>query len=129
MECAEIQSSYVSDETIERGEDISFTAYGEGGSEKYTYKFAVKAPNDTKFTVIQNFGENTFINYHPDAMGDYIVKISVKDSNGETKTKTLPFTVTKPTIDYDGLIYFVKSPLFLLAIFALSFRAVFNMIL
>ena len=53
----------------------------------------------------------------------------VKDSNGETKTKTLPFTVTKPTIDYDGLIYFVKSPLFLLAIFALSFRAVFNMIL
>ena len=121
--------SYTSDDTIERGEDISFTAYGEGGSEKYTYKFAVKAPNDTKFTVIQNFDENTFINYHPDAMGDYIVKISVKDSNGETKTKALSFTVTKPTIDYDGLIYFVKSPLFLLAIFALSFRAVFNMIL
>ena len=83
--------SYTSDDTIERGEDISFTAYGEGGS--------------------------------------YIIKISVKDSSGETKTKNLSFTVTKPTIDYDGLIYFVKSPLFLLAIFALSFRAVFNMIL
>lgn len=121
--------SSISDDTIERGEDISFTAYGEGGSEKYTYKFAVKTPNDTKLTVIQDFGENTFISYHPDEMGEYKVKISVRGENGETKTKTFTFTVTKPTIDYDGLIYFAKSPLFLLAIFAVSFRAVFNMIL
>lgn len=121
--------SGISDETIERGEDISFTAYGEGGTETYTYKFAVKAPNDTKFTVIQDFSENSFIEYHPDEMGDYRVKISVRDGSGETKTKTLSFTVTKPTIDYDGLIYFIKSPLFVFAIFAVSFRAVFNMIL
>ena len=121
--------SGISDETIERGEDISFRAYAEGGSEKYTYKFAISTPSNKKFTIMQDFSENAFINYHPDEMGDYIMKISVKDSGGEIKTKTLPFTVTKPTIKYDELIYFMKSPLFVLAIFALSFKSVFNMIL
>ena len=121
--------SGISDETIERGEDISFRAYAEGGSEKYTYKFAISTPSNQKFSVIQDFGDNTLVNYHPDEMGDYIVKISVKDSGGEIKTKTMQFTVIKPTVDYDGLIYFMKSPLFVFAIFALSFKAAFNLIL
>ncbi len=121
--------SGISDDTIEQGEYITFKAYGEGGTEKYTYKIALRKPNEQKYTVIQDFSENTIYNYRAFDLGEYSVKVSVKDGNGETKTKTLSFTVTEPVIDYDGLIYFLKSPLFVFAIFVLSFKAWLNMIL
>ncbi len=69
------------------GVKINFTVNAGGGEGDLSYKFSVGN------TVISEFGASSKASWTPTTAGSYTVKVEVKDTLGETLSKTLAFEI------------------------------------
>ena len=69
------------------GVKINFTAVAGGGEGDLSYKFSVGN------TAISEFGSSSKASWTPTTAGSYTVKVEVKDTLGETLSKTLTFEI------------------------------------
>ena len=82
---------------------ITFTATGAQGTNPYQYQFSINNQ------IFRNYSSsNTFV-WTPQVAGTYSVKVTLKDANNLTATKTVSFTITESApeiisgdIDLDG---------------------------
>ncbi|SEP74130.1 hypothetical protein SAMN02910289_00503 [Lachnospiraceae bacterium RM5] len=91
-------TSYLSDDEILLGNNITITGDNDGGNGDFTYEFYVKKSTEDEFKLIESSGN--IVNYKPDAEGTYNVKVVVTD-NGDniTREKEMSFNVIKETVD------------------------------
>ena len=123
--------STISAESIYIKNSVDIKAIGEGGSEKYTYQISVLTSQNGQWNVLKEYSSDTDCTYTPDKVGEYQIRVRVKDSQtGTIVTRRLVLNVEElPPVPYDELIVFLKMPIFLFSAFVLSFKAVFNIIL
>ena len=123
--------STISAESIYIKKSVDIKAIGEGGSEEYTYQISVLDSKENQWTVIKEYDTDDTCTYTPDAVGQYQIRVRVKDTqNGTMVTRRFVLNVEElPPVPYDELIVFLKMPIFLFSIFVMSFKAVFNIIL
>lgn len=80
------------------GVKINLSAVAGGGEGELSYKFSVGS------TVISDFSGNSTVSWTPATAGSYTVKVDVKDTLGETISKSMTFEIkdinaeTKPVI-------------------------------
>ena len=70
--------------TKTRGSKITLTALGSGGSESYTYKFAVLNVDTGKWTVLREFSSSATYDFTLNYTGKKQFAVTVKDSTGKT---------------------------------------------
>lgn len=75
-----------------RETDITISATATGGSGDIQYKFSVKKGSQT--TVLSDYSAQSSVVWTPDAAGTYSVVIEVKDSEGNTNSRTIsPYVI------------------------------------
>ena len=72
------------------GSTVKFTTLASSGTGTLQYQYEVNG------TVAQSYSTNSIFNWTPNVEGNYNIKVTVKDANGETATKTVPYTINKP---------------------------------
>ena len=70
--------------TKKLGEEITLTAAGSGGSQGYTYRFAVYNVDTEKWSVLRDFDEENTYTYALNYAGTKEFAVTVKDSRGVT---------------------------------------------
>ena len=88
-----VNNSKLSPATISVGESATITGAASGGTPSYTYKYEYKKSSASSYTTIKDFSTSTTAKLTPTAAGTYNVKVTVKDSEGETAVKSLTLTV------------------------------------
>ena len=85
--------SIASSDTVSAGQKIEINSTASGGSGSYEYSFSFKEANDTDWFEMYSPSDigNTAIQF--DTAGVYSIKMSVRDSDGRTVTKTYTVTV------------------------------------
>lgn len=83
----EFTASKESPQVVGTAIDLNVKASGEG---TLSYKYEVNSK------VVSNFSNSNKFNWVPTEEGEYIIKVTVKDSNGKTASKELKYTITKP---------------------------------
>ena len=84
-----VNSSKVSAANVKKGTKVTITAVASGGLSPYQYAYYYKAPSSSSWTAIKGYSGSTTAGFTPDKVGNYSVKIDVKDSVGTVKSKTL----------------------------------------
>ncbi len=74
----------------------TINASAAGGTAPYQYRYTYT--KDGSETVISNYSSNTSATFRPSAAGTYTVKVTVKDSTGNTAAKTASLTASSVTI-------------------------------
>lgn len=75
-----------------RETDITVSASAAGGSGDIQYKFSVK--NGTKTAVLSDYSAQSSVVWTPDEPGTYSIVIDVKDSEGNTNSRTIsPYVI------------------------------------
>ena len=78
------------------GETITITGAAVGGTGEYSYAFYYKKASSKVYTLIgTEYGTDTTAEFIPYSLGDYDVRIRVKDSSGTVVTKKYTVCVTK----------------------------------
>ena len=77
----------VSSAQINLGSKVSVKASATGGAGDCTYAVYYKKKSDTKWTVRQDFGENTAVSIKPAKATDYNICVKVRDSSGTVEKK------------------------------------------
>ena len=73
---------------------VSITGSASGGTGSYKYAFYYKLKSASSYTVIgTEFSSTRSASFKPTAKGEYLIKISVKDSMGTVKSKALALSV------------------------------------
>lgn len=72
------------------GSTVKFTTLASSGTGTLQYQYEVNG------VVAQSYSTNSIFNWTPKVEGDYSIKVTVKDSEGETSTKTVSYTINKP---------------------------------
>ena len=70
--------------TVQEGNSLTLKVTATGGSESYTYKYAVLDVKTGKWTILKDFGRETEYTYKADRQGTYQFAVTVKDSTGKT---------------------------------------------
>lgn len=83
----EFTASKESPQVVGTAIDLNVKASGEG---TLSYKYEVNSK------VVSDFSNSNKFNWVPTEEGKYIIKVTVKDSNGKTASKELKYTITKP---------------------------------
>ena len=75
-----------------RETDITVSASAAGGSGDIQYKFSVK--NESKTTVLSDYSAQSSVVWTPEEPGTYSIVIEVKDSEGNTNSRTIsPYVI------------------------------------
>lgn len=75
-----------------RETDITISASATGGSGNIQYKFSVK--NGNAVTVLSDYSAQSSVVWTPDTAGSYSIVIEVKDSEGNTNSRTIsPYVI------------------------------------
>lgn len=75
------------------GSTVTVWASASSGVGNYTYKFeAINKTKNNKTTLIKGFSSDSSVDWKPSVYGEYTVKVTVKDKNGNTGTSTFSFT-------------------------------------
>ena len=72
---------------IKTGQSTTFSAAAEGGTEKYTYRFAYKY--NGKVTKLGGYSDKASVKWKAPHSGKYTLYVYVKDSEGKTAKKTI----------------------------------------
>ncbi|MBR2176721.1 MAG: hypothetical protein IJ861_07245 [Clostridia bacterium] len=90
-----VNTSSISTAKIIAGESVLLTGSAAGGAGGYTYAYYYKKSDDKDWTKIgTEFGTASSTTFKPGTSGSYDIKITIKDSIGETAEKTFALTVT-----------------------------------
>lgn len=80
------------------GKNIKLIANATGNG-PITYKFVVL--KDNKAVFLRSYKEKNTILWQPQEAGDYVIKCSAKDANGNIKTKTLSYKINNKVVISD----------------------------
>lgn len=86
-------SAELSAETIMRGESVAVTFSSEGGVGEKQYEVRYKQSAKKKWTVVQEFADNTSVSIKPSWIGSYDVRVKAKDVVGTTEQLDLTINV------------------------------------
>ncbi len=92
-------TSTLSASTISLGKSVTVNCSATGGTTPYQYAVAYKKDSDTSFVNAQSYSTNAKVTFTPKVATEYSVKITVKDKNSKTSTKTLSLIVTPPALE------------------------------
>ena len=101
----ELSSFTASKSSISLGNSVTLNALAQYGAGDYKYKFT--SIKDGVETIINDYSSNASVNFKPDEIGNYILKVYAKDADGKILEKTTPVGVTEiskniVTIYYKG---------------------------
>ena len=82
VEEAFVNESYISADTITKGETVTVTGVPQESVKEYTYAFYYKKSTQKKWTVKQDFDTNNSVEIKPANTGDYQICVKIKDKNG-----------------------------------------------
>lgn len=85
-----------SGDSLKTGESIRFTATASGGTKPYEYKFSV---NDKE---MQSFSSSNTFDWSADTVGQYVVRVTIKDNDGKTAHKERIYNVTEAPTELMG---------------------------
>ena len=88
-------TSAVSETTIKKGDTVAVNGSATGGAGDYTYAVYYKQKAQTKWTVKQDFNENSDVSVKPAQATDYDICVKVKDKDGTIAKQYFTVTVTK----------------------------------
>lgn len=91
-----ISSFNVTPESANVCDDISMNADASNGTAPYQYKFSFT--KDGKETVVSDYSSNNTASFRPQESGDYTLKVTVKDADGNTVTKEKTVNVKQTSI-------------------------------
>lgn len=86
-------TSVLSAQTIETGEEITAQCSAKGGDGNYQYRVLYKQKSKSKWTIAQDYSENTAVTFKPANATTYDVCVKVRDGNGTEIKKTFAVTV------------------------------------
>lgn len=95
-----INTSTLSDESIELGESFTVNASAQGGTALYQYSVLYKLNKRSKWTTAQAYSDNNKIDILPEAVGTYDVCVKVKDESS-TEAKNF-YTITVTEKDFEN---------------------------
>lgn len=75
------------------GSTIKFTTLASSGTGTLQYQYEVNG------TVAQSYSTNSIFNWTPKTAGEYNIKVTVKDSEGATATKTVSYTIKDKPVE------------------------------
>lgn len=75
------------------GETYKVSASANGGTGDYQYRFAVSKNGVTK--KLQAYSTQNYMDWTPTAAGSYVVRVSVKDANGDYDVSSQTITISK----------------------------------
>ena len=90
-----ISTSTISATTIKKGESVTLNGSATGGAGNYTYSVSYKQKSQSKWTMKQDFSENSVISVQPSQVTDYDICIKVQDKAGTVAKQYFTVTVTK----------------------------------
>ena len=85
-------NSTISDTKINLGEELTVSASANGSTGFYKYAVSYKGVNDTSWTTVQHHSSKSIVTIKPVIIGEYSVRVSVRDSLDNIAEKY--FTVT-----------------------------------
>ena len=83
----------LSSETIEKGQAVTVTSTGKGGSGDLQYAFYYKRAENTGWTCAQEYGTNNKADITPMSSGSYDIRVKVKDSMGNVAVSDMSVKV------------------------------------
>lgn len=84
-------------------EPITISAETDGENTALKYKYVWMKNNWSEWGVISEFSANSSVAWYPEDVGDYTIYVDVKDVDGETITKTIPYEITKLQWQFDEI--------------------------
>ena len=88
-----VNKSTVSASTITLGNSVSITAAAQGGNGSYKYSVSYKKAADTKWTSVQGYQTSITEKVTPKAVGNYVIRVTVKDTAGNSVYTDYKITV------------------------------------
>ncbi|MGN0470621.1 MAG: hypothetical protein ACI4GV_06875, partial [Acutalibacteraceae bacterium] len=85
--------STISKTTINKGESVTLTGLGAGGTTPYQYAFTVKHSTETTWTTLKGYDTTSTKVWTPALTGTYQVCAKIKDSKGAEAEKFFTLTV------------------------------------
>ncbi|MBR2175354.1 MAG: hypothetical protein IJ861_00210 [Clostridia bacterium] len=85
-------NSTISKTNFNVGEAVTVKGAASGGSGTYTYEFHYKRSTATLWT---KFGSVTSANFKPSSAGTFNIKVTAKDSAGNSSVKNFTLTASK----------------------------------
>lgn len=98
----EIVTDYVSPQE-KYGEPISITAKTSGDTQRLRYKFVWQKNDWKEWGVIQELSPKNTAEWKPDSVGEYTIYADVKDVDGTTITKTIPYEIIPVNWKYERI--------------------------
>ena len=81
------------EDTYHVGETYKISASASGGTGNCQYRFAISKNGTTK--KFQSYSTQNYINWTPASAGSYVIRVSVKDENGDYDVRTATVAVSK----------------------------------
>ena len=91
LTCSRLASSLGTE--VQIGKTTALTAFPEGGSAPYTYKFLVYNPSTDAWFILQDYTSGGTYYWTPGTAGNRTVYVDVKDSAGHQVRQQLDLTV------------------------------------
>ena len=88
-----INTSVLYPECVVYKETLTVESSSTGGAEPYTYAYYIKRGGSDKWIRLADYSAQSVLEYTPNYITDYELKVKIKDSNGHISEKTLSFTV------------------------------------
>ncbi|MBU5317834.1 starch-binding protein, partial [Clostridium bornimense] len=66
---------------------LNLSASGQGGTAPYTYKFEINGK------MLQDFSSKSTCKWTPTEVGDYVMKVTIKDADGKTVTREVDYEI------------------------------------
>jgi len=89
-------TSFLSADTISRGQSVKVWLFSEKGTGTVRYSVYYKKAASAKWSKMAENISAAFVKLKPSVATDYIVKVEAKDSSGNTAAAELPLKVTEP---------------------------------
>ena len=88
-----VNKSTVSATAITIGNSVSINAAAQGGNGSYKYSVSYKKAADTKWTSVQGYQTSITEKVTPKAVGNYVIRVTVKDTAGNSVYTDYKITV------------------------------------
>ena len=95
VKAALANNSRLAAETIKKGGGVRIRGAASGGAGGYNYTVLYRKTTASSWTALASNSTSTLFTLRPAAAGKYYVRVIVKDSAGNSKTKTMILNVTK----------------------------------
>ena len=91
-----VNTSFLSADTISRGQSVKVWLFSEKGTGTVRYSVYYKKAASAKWSKMAENTSAAFVKLKPSVATDYVVKVEAKDSSGNTAAAELPLKVTEP---------------------------------